>query len=575
MNRRHARWGVVGAIICCGGCGFFTSRPMLGACRAHARVETVRLEEQSRSAPVPLTDAATRPVERAAETQPASRTLTLDIAEVRAAALANNLDLQVELLRPRDCQQLVAEEQARFEPAAGPRRGTLGRSRFPRQAWAVTRASFNPTTRACGAPAHRRHGRRRPVARPLPTSAAPLPAGPPMTAGCVVLAEPAPAPQCRRGRQYLLHPRRPGTSGRWSTAAPSSKPSASSPTPTAPTGSSRRPRRAGGPPAAVRAGAAAGRPGAERASMPAMSRESRSPARSRDLRPGSKTSSSPRRSCGAARANLKRMMNRADLPLDSETSVTPTTPPRPLGLDLAAAALADFAVENRMEMLELELQLALDESTIDLERNRLPLFTLDYNYNLVGAGRTPRQAFELDRNNAENWSISLAAEIPIGNRAAQSRVRRGARARAAAGDARAAATGDPPGGLRHGRPAPPGLAAHPRGPQRGGAGRPHVRGCAASSSWAAARARMSSMPPQAPRHRPVARDPRPERLPDRPGGHRLRHRHPPRPRPIGAAVREAGPRRADAAARVRRPMNNAPGGIRTHTALAGQRILSP
>src|SRR5215211_6079063 len=76
-------------------------------------------------------------------------------------------------------------------------------------------------------------------------------------------------------------------------------------------------------------------------------------------------------------------------------------------------------------MLELELLLTLDESTIDLERNRaLPLFTLDYNYNLVGAGRSPGAAFELDRNNAENWSIGLAAEVPLGNQAARSRVRR-------------------------------------------------------------------------------------------------------------------------------------------------------
>jgi outer membrane protein TolC len=124
--------------------------------------------------------------------------------------------------------------------------------------------------------------------------------------------------------------------------------------------------------------------------------------------------------------NLKRIMNRDDLPMGSPTALIPTSEPNPLGLDLDAAALSDFAVENRMELLELELQLAIDESTIDLERNaRLPLFVLDYTYRINGFGGSFNGAFrDLGNDNYADHSVMLRAEIPLGNQAARSRLRR-------------------------------------------------------------------------------------------------------------------------------------------------------
>ena len=50
----------------CGGCGFFVERPVMRVPPERVRqVQTVRLEEHSRSAPVPLSEAATQPAERA------------------------------------------------------------------------------------------------------------------------------------------------------------------------------------------------------------------------------------------------------------------------------------------------------------------------------------------------------------------------------------------------------------------------------------------------------------------------------------------------------------------------------
>ena len=124
--------------------------------------------------------------------------------------------------------------------------------------------------------------------------------------------------------------------------------------------------------------------------------------------------------------DLKRIMNRDDLDMRSPTAVVPVTKPNPVGLDLDADALADFAVANRMEMLELELQLAVDESTIDFERNStLPALTLDYSYTLNGLGESFHDAFDAVGNGSyADYSFGLSAEIPIGNEAAKARLRR-------------------------------------------------------------------------------------------------------------------------------------------------------
>lgn len=121
--------------------------------------------------------------------------------------------------------------------------------------------------------------------------------------------------------------------------------------------------------------------------------------------------------------DLKRIMNRAGLPMNSPTELIPITQPTPLGLELDAEALADFAVANRMEMLELELQLAIDASAIDLRRNeKLPLLTLDYTYNIGGLGSSYNQAFDqVGSKRFEDWSLGVRAEIPIGNEAAKAR----------------------------------------------------------------------------------------------------------------------------------------------------------
>ncbi len=125
----------------------------------------------------------------------------------------------------------------------------------------------------------------------------------------------------------------------------------------------------------------------------------------------------------ARERDLKRIMNREDLPINSPTDLIPATEPRPVGLDLPRDELADFGAVNRMEMLELELQLAIDASTVDLRRNaRLPLVTLDYSYNINGLGTSFGRAFDqIPDHSFEDWSLGVSAEIPIGNEQAKAR----------------------------------------------------------------------------------------------------------------------------------------------------------
>ena len=122
---------------------------------------------------------------------------------------------------------------------------------------------------------------------------------------------------------------------------------------------------------------------------------------------------------------LKRIMNREGLSMSSRTELIPTTDPNPLGLDLDADALAEHAVANRMEMLELELQLAIDASTVNFERNgALPLFVLDYEYRVNGFSGSFNEAFrDLGGHSHVDHRVALLAEIPLGNQAAKSRLR--------------------------------------------------------------------------------------------------------------------------------------------------------
>jgi outer membrane protein TolC len=81
-------------------------------------------------------------------------------------------------------------------------------------------------------------------------------------------------------------------------------------------------------------------------------------------------------------------------------------------------------MENRMEILVLELQILEDWDAIALRKNAiLPSINFDYRYNVNAFGAKRRNSFDmLESNQFADHYFGLSAQIPVGNRAAKSRL---------------------------------------------------------------------------------------------------------------------------------------------------------
>ncbi len=123
--------------------------------------------------------------------------------------------------------------------------------------------------------------------------------------------------------------------------------------------------------------------------------------------------------------DLKRTLNKPGLSMETPTVLIPATEPDPLHYQLDSKKLVDFGIENRMEMLELELQIAQSLSTIDFLNNQtLPLLSLNYDYIVHGLGQTRSDSFGiLNDKNFEDHRVRLGLTIPLGNQAARSNLR--------------------------------------------------------------------------------------------------------------------------------------------------------
>jgi len=123
---------------------------------------------------------------------------------------------------------------------------------------------------------------------------------------------------------------------------------------------------------------------------------------------------------------LKRILNMPGLELGGATVIVPTSRPNPVRYVVDPSRLVDAAVAQRMEMLELELQLASQSADVRAARNGLlPLVSLDYTYNINGLGASFDDSLEmLAHKDFEDHRLGLRVEVPLGNQAAQSRLRR-------------------------------------------------------------------------------------------------------------------------------------------------------
>ncbi|MHC4975852.1 MAG: TolC family protein [Planctomycetota bacterium] len=123
---------------------------------------------------------------------------------------------------------------------------------------------------------------------------------------------------------------------------------------------------------------------------------------------------------------LKRIVNTPDMPMESRTAIRPASDPDPVVYQLEEDTLIAAALANRMELLELELQLAIDTSSIDFQRNQsLMKLDLTGQYNRNGLSDVVGDSISnIHDDNFEDWSLALDAELPIGNQAAESRLDR-------------------------------------------------------------------------------------------------------------------------------------------------------
>lgn len=114
---------------------------------------------------------------------------------------------------------------------------------------------------------------------------------------------------------------------------------------------------------------------------------------------------------------LKVLLNLPGLDADSATHFALTSTPDPVEYSFDAQSLNTAAITNRMELLELELQLARDAASIAFaENNKLPLLAMQYTYRINGLGSTMDNSIDtLTGNNFETWTVGLNAEIPLGN----------------------------------------------------------------------------------------------------------------------------------------------------------------
>jgi len=124
---------------------------------------------------------------------------------------------------------------------------------------------------------------------------------------------------------------------------------------------------------------------------------------------------------------LKLLMNDPVLKMETPTIVIPTTWPNLVKFEFDRDQLVTKAFAGRLELLELELKLAADITKVDYLRNQtLPSFMLDYSYASLGRNANSfdgaiGQAFSGDFS---DWSVGLRMEYPVGNELRLARLER-------------------------------------------------------------------------------------------------------------------------------------------------------
>jgi outer membrane protein TolC len=119
--------------------------------------------------------------------------------------------------------------------------------------------------------------------------------------------------------------------------------------------------------------------------------------------------------------DLQRIMNHPDMPLNANIRIEPKSVPNPLKLNVDTEKLVDIALNNRMDTIRWELELAIEELELERTRNALlPDLSLSYTYNArTGAGDIRHALGSFGEKTSDAHSLGLSASIPLGNRVAK------------------------------------------------------------------------------------------------------------------------------------------------------------
>jgi outer membrane protein len=124
---------------------------------------------------------------------------------------------------------------------------------------------------------------------------------------------------------------------------------------------------------------------------------------------------------------LKVLMHDPSLSLDYTIGVEPTTKPSLVHYQFDADSMLRAALQNRMDLLESELQLAADALNIRLAKNQtLPQLDLTLSntwngFSFTGYGNATNRLLHDD--DVPGWNMGVTASVPLGNKAATAQLR--------------------------------------------------------------------------------------------------------------------------------------------------------
>lgn len=378
-------------------------------------IDTVQLADHSVRPPVTVEEAAEGLAQQVVEPNVAHETLELTLEEVRLAALANNLDLKVELIDPAIAERSVDAERAKFESVF------FGSADYAHNEASETDDTFRRWASQVG------------VRKPLPTGGA-VSFGMPLSATdpdglALAAASVSYVQSLMRGAGTRINMQSIRIAEHeWNIVSAQTKLAAI--------------RLLGQADAAYWRLYAAIKDLEVRREQYWLAQNQLSHAEKKVAAGSSPRIEIVRAEAGLAsrmegvinaetavqtyRRDLLRIMNRSDIPFEAIIDIMPRTDPNPVGLDLDEKQLAERALALRMEMFQLEQYLKIDDLSIEQARDAMrPDLTLHYTYTAQSDAETLGGALEnLAGDTYDDHAIGLSWTIPLGNKAARARLQR-------------------------------------------------------------------------------------------------------------------------------------------------------